>query len=259
MEHTLKGTTAFVTGASRGIGRRIAITLAERGANVAIAARSSAIHEVAEEIGGNRALAVKTDVTDEESVRSSIGSTVDEFENLDCLVNNAGIAGPIAPFEEIDYDEWRRTLDVNVTGPFLATKHAAPHLRSSDRASVVTISSITGKRPKDNRAAYATSKMGVVGLTRTLAIELGEDDVTVNTICPSATESSRIHGFVEDHAAESDLDYETAKRDLGLTDNALGTLIEPEDIAEVVAFLASERGRYVTAQDINVDAGTIWY
>ncbi|MGM0590090.1 MAG: SDR family NAD(P)-dependent oxidoreductase [Halobacteriota archaeon] len=259
MEPMLSDATAFVTGASRGIGRQIARTLADRGANVAIAARSDAIHDVVDEIGAERALAVETDVTDEESVRTSIEETVEHFGGLDALINNAGVAGPIGPVEDLDREDWDHALAVNVTGPFLTVKHAAPHLRESDRGSVVNISTITGKRPKKERASYATTKIGVVRLTRTLALELGDDGVTVNAICPSATESPRIDGFVQNHAEETGLDYEAAKADLGLTDNALGTLVTPDDTAELIAFLVSEKGEHITAQDINVDAGTIWY
>jgi NAD(P)-dependent dehydrogenase (short-subunit alcohol dehydrogenase family) len=256
----LSGTTAFVTGASQGIGRTIAVELADEGANVALAARSDGIHETAAEIGDDeRTLPVETDVTDEESVAAAIEATVDEFGGLDCLVNNAGIAGPTAPVEEVDVEGFERTMDVNVTGAFRCVKHAAPHLRASDRGSVVTISSISGKRPLENRTPYAASKMAVIGLTRTLAFELGEDDVTVNAVCPGATRGPRIDDVIEAQADQRDLSYEEAKREVFTDDTALGRLTEPEDVARTVAYLASEDARNVTAQDVNVDAGTVWY
>ncbi|SDF57559.1 SDR family NAD(P)-dependent oxidoreductase [Halorientalis regularis] len=256
----LSGTTAFVTGASQGIGRTIAVELADEGANVALAARSDGIHETAAEIGDDeRTLPVETDVTDEESVAAAIEATVDEFGGLDCLVNNAGIAGPTAPVEEVDVEGFERTMDVNVTGAFRCVKHAAPHLRASDRGSVVTISSISGKRPLENRTPYAASKMAVIGLTRTLAFELGEDDVTVNAVCPGATRGPRIDDVIEAQADQRDLSYEEAKREVFTDDTALGRLTEPEDVARTVVYLASEDARNVTAQDVNVDAGTVWY
>lgn len=258
MTDLLADTTAIVTGASSGIGKGIATTLAEQGANVAIAARSDQTERVAEEIG-ERALPVRLDVTDEEAVKRGIERTVNAFGGLDCVVNNAGLAGPIELVEDIGLGEWEETMAVNVNGPFLMVKHAVPHLRESDRASVVTISSITGKRPAKRRTPYATSKIAVIGLTRTLALELGEDDITVNAICPGATDSPRITGFIENRMEGTDLSYEEAKQDLGLVDNALGSLVEIDDTAELVAFLASEAGRHITGQDINVDAGTIWY
>lgn len=256
----LDGVTAFVTGASRGIGREIAETLAREGANVAAAARSGGIDETVAAIDDpDRTLAVETDVTDEASVRESVAETVSEFGGLDCLVNNAGIAGPTAPVEEVDRTEWDRTLAVNVTGAYLCAKHAAPHLRESDRGSVVNISSISGKRPLPERTPYTASKMALVGLTRTLAFELGDDEVTVNAVSPGATRGPRIEQVIEAQAEEMGVSYEEAKRRRFDEPAAIGRLVEPEDTAEMVAFLASEKARHVTAQDVSVDGGATWY
>ena len=256
----LDGTTALVTGASGGIGREIALAFAEEGANVALVARSDGIDETAELIGdSDRTLSVRGDVTDESSVREAIERTVEEFDGLDCLVNNAGIAGPTAPVEEVSLEEWERTMGVNVTGMFLMAKHAAPYLRESARASVINVSSISGKRPLTNRTPYAASKMAVIGLTRTLAFELGEDDVTVNAICPGATSGPRIERVIEAQAESLEVSFEEAKRRVFTDDAALGELVEPEDVAAMATFLASDRARHVTAQDVNVDGGTAWY
>jgi NAD(P)-dependent dehydrogenase (short-subunit alcohol dehydrogenase family) len=256
----LTGLTAFVTGASQGIGREIALAFADAGADVALAARGDGIYETAEEFPSDvEALPLETDVTDEGSVRSSIAETVSTFDGLDCLVNNAGIAGPTAPVEDVTLDEWQRTMDVNATGMFLTTKHAATHLRSSDRGSVVNVSSISGKRPLVHRTPYTSSKMAVVGFTRTVAMELGEDDVSVNAICPGATSGPRIDDVIEKQAERLDVSFEAAKRETFTDDTALGTLVEASDIADVAVFLASERGKHITAQDINVDAGSVWY
>ena len=256
----LEGLTAFVTGASGGIGREIALAFAAEGANVALVARSDGIEETAELIDDvERALPVRGDVTDESSVHEAIERTVETFGGLDCLINNAGIAGPTAPVGEISLEDWDRTLDVNITGIFLTTKHAVAHLRESDRASVINVSSISGKRPLENRTPYTASKMAVIGLTRTLAFELGEDDVTVNAICPGATSGPRIDRVIEAQAESLEVSFEEAKRRVFTDDAALGSLVEPEDIASMATFLASEHARHVTAQDVNVDAGTAWY
>jgi NAD(P)-dependent dehydrogenase (short-subunit alcohol dehydrogenase family) len=256
----LDGITAFVTGASQGIGRVIATELAAEGANVALAARGDGIHETESMIDEeDRTLAVETDVTDEDSVEAAIGATVERFGGLDCLVNNAGIAGPTKPVEEITVEEWQHTMDVNVLGPFLCTKHAAPHLRESDRGSVINIGSISGKRPLTDRTPYTASKMAVIGLNRTLAFELGDDDVTVNAICPGATRGDRIERVIQGQADAQGISFEEAKRKVFSEDAALGRLVEPEDVAGMVAYLASERGRRITAQDVNVDGGTVWY
>lgn len=256
----LSETTAFVTGASQGIGREIAKTFAAEGANVLLAARSDGIYETAEEIDApDRTLAVEVDVTDEASVEAGVELAVDRFGGLDCLVNNAGIAGPTAPIEEVSLAEWQRTLDVNITGMFLATKHATPALKQSDRPSVVNISSISGKRPLTSRTPYVASKMAVIGLTRTLAFELSEWDVTVNAICPGATAGPRIDDVIEAQATDRGISFEEAKAEVFTNETALGTLVQPSDTAAMAAFLASENGRHITAQDINVDAGTVWY
>ncbi len=256
----LDGVTAFVTGASQGIGRVIATELAEEGANVALAARSDGIHETESMIDDeDRTLAVETDVTDEDSVEGAISATVERFGGLDCLVNNAGIAGPTKPVEEITVEEWQHTMDVNVLGPFLCTKHAAPHLRASEQGSVVNIGSISGKRPLTDRTPYTASKMAVIGLNRTLAFELGDDDVTVNAICPGATRGDRIERVIQGQADAQGISFEEAKRKVFSEDAALGRLVEPEDVAGMVAYFASERGRRITAQDVNVDGGTVWY
>lgn len=252
--------TAFITGASQGIGREIARTLHDAGFNVALAARSGGIHETAELIDDPaRTLAIETDVTEEANVQASIERTVDEFGALDCVVNNAGIAGPTAPVEEIDLEDWRRTLTVNLDGMFLTTKYAVSHLRESERGTIVNISSISGKRPLENRTPYTASKMAVIGLTRTLAFELGGDDITVNAICPGATHGPRIESVIEKQAEALDVDYETAKRRVFTDETALGTLVDAADIANMVRYLASDEGRHITAQDLNVDAGTTWY
>lgn len=259
---SVEGITAFVTGASRGIGREIAVEFAERGADVALAARSDGTEETAalidESDAEGDALAVSTDVSDEDSVRDSVEATVEEFGGIDCLVNNAGVAGPVEPFDRIDADDWDRVQEVNLRGPFLCAKHAADYLRESDQASVINISSIGGKRPYPNRSPYAASKMGLIGLTRTLAFELGDDDVTVNAVCPGAVQGERINRAI---GAQAELAQEGVRTlNAEPDDTALQRLmVDKEDVAKKVVFLASDEARRTTAQDINVDAGAAWY
>jgi len=254
----LDGVTAVVTGASQGLGREIALAMGEAGANVALCARSDGIYETAEMMDdAGQSLPVETDVTDEDAVRAAIERTVETFGRLDCLVNNAGVAGPTAPIEEVARRDWEHTLDVNVTGVYLMTKHAVPTLRESDQASIVNIASISGKVPLVYRTSYTTSKMAVVGLSRTLAFELGDDQITVNAVCPGSVDSPRMDRVIERKARELN-ESEAAVREDITEDAALGRMVEPDDVADIVVYLASEKGRHITGQDINVDAGTIW-
>lgn len=255
----LADTTAFVTGASRGIGRQIAVTLADYGANVALAARSDGIHETAELVGDDgRTLPVETDVSEEGMVEEAVAATVEAFGGLDCLVNNAGMAGPTAPVEEVSAAAFRETVDVNLVGAFLCAKHAAPHLRASDRGSVVNISSVGGKRPYPTRTPYAASKAGMIGLSRTLSREFGDDGVTVNTVCPGPVEGDRIERVLEKQADARGVAYEEAKREF-FEELAVDSFVPKEDVAEFVAYLAGPNGRHFTAQDVNLDSGMAWY
>ena len=256
----LSEATAFVTGASQGIGEEIAVTLADCGAKVALAARSGGIYGTADRIDApERTLAVETDVTDEESVREAIEATVGRFGGLDVLVNNAGIAGPTAPVECIDADEWKRMTDVKVFGPFVCLKHSVEHLRESDRGTVVNISSVGGKRPYENRSPYAAANMAMIGMSRTWAHELGDDGITVNTICPGPVSGPRIDRVIQAQADERGMSFEDVRDREYLSDLALSEFVEAEDVAEMIAYLASDAGRHVTAQDINVDSGAAWY
>ncbi len=256
----LAGATAFVTGASQGIGEEIAVTLADYGVNVALAARSDGIYETADRIDApDKTLAVETDVTDESAVEASVAETIESFGGLDILVNNAGIEGPTAPVGEIDTEEFTQMTDVKVTGPFLCLKHAVSHLRESERGTVVNISSVGGKRPYPNRTPYAAANMAMIGMSRTWAHELGDDEITVNTICPGPVEGPRIERVIEAQAKERDLPPETIREEEFFGDLALSEFIDPDNIAEMIAYLASDAGRQITAQDINVDAGMSWY
>ncbi|ELY49330.1 short-chain dehydrogenase/reductase SDR [Natronolimnohabitans innermongolicus JCM 12255] len=248
-----------MTGASQGLGREIAVAFGDAGANVVLAARSDGIYETEQQIDApDRTLAVETDVTDPDSVADSIDAAVDEFGGLDCLVNNAGIAGPTAPIEDTDDDEWLETMDVNVVGTARTVRAAAQSLRDSEAGSIVNISSIGGKRPYPNRTPYAASKMGVIGLTRALAFEFGDDDVTVNAICPGPVEGERIENVFEKQAAERGVDVADVKGEV-LESLAIRELVPPEEVADLAVQLASPATDHVTGQDINVASGGAWY
>jgi NAD(P)-dependent dehydrogenase (short-subunit alcohol dehydrogenase family) len=252
----LSNRTAYVTGASRGIGRKIATALGDRGANVSLVARGEGLEDTASEIDdAERTLVCPTDVSDPAAVESSIERTVETFGGLDVLVNNAGIVGPTDPIEEVAYEDYRHTLKVNVGGVFLTAKHAAPHLRRSPTGAVVNLSSIAAKDPVPNRTPYNSSKMAVIGLTRTLAHELADDDVTVNAVCPGPTAGPRIENSIRTQADRLGITYEEAKERIFTGGSAQGELIDPAAVAEAVVFLAGDAARSMTGQDLNVDGG----
>jgi len=260
----LDGLTAFVTGGSQGLGRAIAVRLAAGGMDVVPAARSDGIYETAELIAEetddeDRALPIECDVTEPDAVTAAIDETVETFGGLDCLINNAGIAGPTAPVEEVSFEAFEETLRVNLSGAFLCAKHAAPHLRESEQGRVVNVSSVGGKRPYPSRTPYASSKLGMIGLGRALAFELADDDVTVNTICPGPVAGDRIDRVIQAQADDRGISFQQAKQEVMLDELALDEMVQPEDVAEQVAYLVSDAGEHITAQDVNVDSGMTWY
>jgi NAD(P)-dependent dehydrogenase (short-subunit alcohol dehydrogenase family) len=256
----LNDRVAIVTGASKGIGSAIAVALASEGAKVVLAARNEAgLRETGRRIGdAERWHAVKTDVTSEHDVAEMVRQTVKQFGTIHILVNNAGIAGPTALCEDVKLAEWEETMAVNLRGPFLCAKAVLPVMKAQRWGRIVNISSITGKRPLSMRTPYASSKLGLIGFTRTLAAEVGPFEVTVNAICPGATKGPRIDAVIKNLAqAEGKSEEEIATR--FLQDAALRRFVEADDVASLAVFLASDAGRNMTGQDFNVSAGLVMY
>lgn len=210
----LEDTVEFVIGSSQGMGREIAITLANHGADIALAARSGGIYETAEMIKDSvRTYPVETDVTDESSVETAIEATVDELGALDCLVNNAGIAGPTTPIQDIDISERQRVQNVNVVGTFLCTKYTVPYLIESDRASVIAIASFSAKVPHPLRTPYTASNAAQITTMQAVAYELGQDGVTANTISPGPVKGDRLQRVWEAQAEREGISVEEVRRE----------------------------------------------
>jgi NAD(P)-dependent dehydrogenase (short-subunit alcohol dehydrogenase family) len=231
----------LVTGGGRGIGQAICVELARRGADIFIAdLNADEMQETVElvEAEGGSARARETDVTDFKSVESTVEIALEEFDSVDWLVNNAGIAGPTAPCEAIDSDEWDATLDVNLRGAFYTCRTLIPSMKAQSYGRIVNIASVTGKRPLTQRTPYAAAKMGLIGFTRTLAAEVGDHDINVNAICPGSVDGARIRRVFEEKA------------------EATG---RSEDVANTVAFLCSSDADRMTGQDLNVSAGKVMY
>ncbi len=251
----LSGRVAIVTGGGTGIGAAIARRFAREGAAVVISGRRPGpLSEVAESIAreGGEVRAVACDSATEEGVDRLFREAL-EYGQLDVLVNNAAIAGPVAPIWEQELPGWEETLRINLTGPFLCSRAAARAMISRRSGRIINIGSISGKRPLATRTPYTTTKMGLIGLTRTLALELGEYGITVNVISPGAVDTPRLNELAERWRTTVD-----ALRASMAAQAALRRISEPEDIAALAAFLASDEARNITGIDITVDAG-VWF
>jgi NAD(P)-dependent dehydrogenase (short-subunit alcohol dehydrogenase family) len=177
---------------------------------------------------------------------------------IDVLVNNAGIAGPIDWIENIDLKGWNETIAVNLSGMFLCCKYTIPIMKKQKGGAIVNIASITGKNPLPQRVPYATTKMGVIGLTRTLAAEVGAYRIRVNAICPGSVTGDRQKIVFEGIAKFSGKSYETVVEER-LQTTPLRSLIDPEHVASVVSFLCSDDAAMMTGQDVNVTGGRIMF
>jgi len=253
--------TAIVTGGARGIGQSICIELARRGASVVVAdidsEEMSETKELVEETG-QRCDLLETDVTSSQSVQETVEWVLDEFGSIECLINNAGIAGPTVPCEEVTAEDWEETLAVNLKGPFQMCREVLPHMKAKSFGRIVNIASVTGKRPLPNRTPYATSKMGVIGFTRTLAAEVGDANINVNAVCPGSVDGPRIRRVFERQADETGQSYEEIRSNVE-REAARGELVQREDVANLVGYLCSEQSERITGQDINVSAGKVMY
>ncbi|MDX6336739.1 MAG: hypothetical protein QOG05_4079 [Streptosporangiaceae bacterium] len=250
----------MVTGGNRGIGRAIAVALAADGFAVAVTARDAdtlADTVAAIEADGGTALAVPCDVRDEESV-TTMARDVANLGRVHTVVANAGIAGPTAPLHEIQLAEWRNCLATDLDGVFLTFRAFVPAMIESGAGSLVAISSMTGKRPLHGRTPYAAAKMGVIGLVRTLAVELGPHGIRVNAVCPGAVAGPRIDDVIRRQAATRGITEDEAL--LAFTGaSPLARLVKANEVATACAYLASDAAASITGEDLNVSAGVVMY
>ncbi|HET6915116.1 MAG TPA: SDR family oxidoreductase [Acidimicrobiales bacterium] len=247
----LSGKVAFVTGGSAGIGRAAAMALAAEDAAVVVADVDSARgSEVATEIRdkGGRALFVRTDVSDDAQVAAAIAETVRAFGGLDLAFNNAGIEGAQAITHECTPENWTRTLTVNLTGVWQCMRHEIPAMLKRGGGSIVNNSSVAGLVGFNGIPAYAASKHGILGLTKTAALEYAEQGIRVNAVCPGVIDTEMIERFTGHQP-----DFEAAL----LATEPVGRLGRPEEIADAVVWLCSSRASFVTGQAIAVDGGFV--
>ena len=238
----LEGRSALVTGASRGIGRSVAQALAAEGAQVALAARSrESLESLAAELGGG-SLALPTDARDSESVEAAVSAAAEAFGGLDILVNNAGVTRDALVVRMKDAD-WRDTLETNLSGAFYFARAASRLMMRQRSGRIVNISSVAGLRGNAGQANYAASKAGLIGMTKSLARELGARGVTVNAVAP---------GFIETDMTAA---LPEALRERVRQGIPLGSFGEASDVASAVLFLASDAARYITGHTLQVDGG----
>lgn len=252
----LENKIALVTGGGRGIGRAIALKFSRERASVVVAARTQEeIERVSKEIeqNGSKALPIIADVSSQQDVEKMVSQTLQYFGRIDILVNNAGILH-LSDITGLDYEIWNRTLAVNLTGTFLCSKAVLTEMLKQRAGRIINISSTAGKTGAAFYSAYAASKHGIIGLTKCLALEVADKGITVNAICP---------GFIQTSMAEYEITVlakfnETSPitmRKMVIDGTPQKRILNPEEVAEVAVFLASEKAQGITGLSIIVSGG----
>ncbi|MEI0604653.1 3-oxoacyl-[acyl-carrier-protein] reductase [Brachyspira alvinipulli] len=246
MDLNLKNKTAIITGSSRGIGKKIAETLAKEGVNVVITAtnsdKASAVAEEIKSAYNVETLGLEHDAKSSESCKNVIAKTIEKFGSIDILVNNAGITKDMLVIQ-MDDNAWNDVLSTNLSGAFYTSREAAKNMLRARKGKIINISSVIGKMGNAGQANYAAAKAGLIGITKSMAKEFAPRNICVNAIAP---------GFIQTDMTDA-LPEDTVKGIMSITPlKKLGT---PEDVANLVLFLASDMSNYITGEVIAVDGG----
>jgi NAD(P)-dependent dehydrogenase (short-subunit alcohol dehydrogenase family) len=249
--------TVIVTGGGYGIGRQIALAFGKQQANVAVAARSrDKLQEVADELRamGTDPVALTTDIGNENRVRDMVEAVMEKYGRIDVLVNNAAISGPSAQIPDIEADEWRAAVDINLNGTFYCCKHVSRVMRAVKSGNIITISSVAGRTAYPLRAPYAVTRWAVIGLSHTLAAELGPLGIRVNAVVPGPVAGGR-SDRVFSAMAEAQCTSPEEVRRLFTKDIPIGRMPTEQEVANCVLFLASDLSQGIHGQTIQVDGG----
>jgi NAD(P)-dependent dehydrogenase (short-subunit alcohol dehydrogenase family) len=251
LSQEFEGKVAIVTGGAGGIGRATAVAFARKGARVVVAdVDTPGGQETVEmiETEGGQALFVETDVSDSDDVQKMVQQTIDAYGRLDIAFNNAGIEGEQAPTAEGSEDNWDRVIDINLKGVWLCMREEIPHMFEQGGGAIVNMSSVAGRVGFENLPAYVASKHGVLGLTKTAALEYATQDVRVNAVCPGV-----IHTEMIDRVTGGDEEMLEAYAKMAPVER----MGEPQEVADAVVWLCSRKASFVTGHALTVDGGYV--
>jgi 3-oxoacyl-[acyl-carrier protein] reductase len=258
MDLGLQNKVAFVAGASQGLGRAAAYELAREGVRVAICARNEAkLQATAQQIAdetGTEVLSLTADVTSAAQIAQAITTTVEHWNGLHILVANAG-GPPGGRFDDVDDAAWQQAWELSFLSTVRMIRAAVPHMKAAEWGRIITITSVSVKQPIDDLLLSNAVRPGVVGLVRSLATQLAPAGITVNNVAPGYTMTERVINIFNDRAAKAGISFDEVAQQV-MSTNPTGRAGEPEELAAVIAFLASARASYVTGQTITVDGGS---
>jgi len=252
----LTGKVAMVTGGGTGIGKAVSLTFAKSGARVAIASRNSShLANIAEEFKslGHSPLPIQMDVRIKEQVQGAVARVVETWGSIDILVNNAGLSG-LSRMDDPDDSRWHNILETNLTGMYLVTKEVLKVLKDHSGGRIINISSVLGKFGVAGYSAYCASKHGMIGFTRALALETARRGITVNAICPGWVDTEMARSGMKESAAYQGISVEEFKKQ-AIEAVPIRRFIDAEEVAQLVLYLASDKGSGITGQAINICGG----